>query len=201
MRGAVSHAARASSIVLRPFQGSSMDDLPVGRLFLCGQCRTQVVLCSRCDRGNIYCSAVCAQISRRQFQRDAGDRYQRSPRGRLAHAERSRRHRQHRQARVTHQGSGDVVPHDQIDPTATVSPSPPVVVMDNVPQRVSNSSSLALEPAVEIDERGASSLRCSRCDSPRSYGVRQGWLRHRMSRPSGGRHAATPWSGLIHDSS
>lgn len=176
VRGAVSHAARASSIVLRPFQGPSMDGLPVGRLFLCGRCRTQVVLCSRCDRGNIYCSAVCAQTSRRQFQRDAGDRYQRSPRGRLAHAERSRRHRQHRQARVTHQGSGDVVPHDQIDPTATVSPSPPVVVMDNVPEMGSHSSSLALEPAVEIDERGASSLRCSRCDSPRSHGVRQGWL-------------------------
>lgn len=202
VRGAVSHAARASSIVIRPSQGPWMDDLPAGRFFLCARCRAQVVLCSRCDRGNIYCGALCAQSCRRQFQRAAGDRYQRSAHGRLAHALRSRRYRHRRALCVTHQGSGGVGPHDQIGPTATVSPAPPVVVMDNGPDPVDDGTVSQIPTARSgHDERGVASARCSRCESPRSHEVRQGWLRHRMSRPIGGRRAATPWSGLIHDSS
>ena len=59
------------------------------RLFNCARCRCQVVICSHCDRGNIYC----------------GKRFQKSRRGRFAHAERQRRYRQRRRAKVTHQGS------------------------------------------------------------------------------------------------
>jgi len=80
---------------------------PVGRLFLCGRCRAQVVICSRCDRGQIYCGAACSQAARRESQCEAGRRYQRGRRGRFAHAERARRHRQRRRQKnnVTHQGS------------------------------------------------------------------------------------------------
>jgi len=85
---------------------------PVGRLFLCGRCRAQVVICSRCDRGQIYCGAACSQVARRESQREAGRRYQRGRRGRFAHAERARRHRQRRRQKnnVTHQGSPAPLP-------------------------------------------------------------------------------------------
>lgn len=84
------------------------------RIFLCARCRVQVVLCSRCDRGNRYCSVACSGASRRMGQREAARRYQRSPKGRTAHAARSRRWRDQQRALapaacddagVTHHGS------------------------------------------------------------------------------------------------
>jgi hypothetical protein len=74
-----------------------------GRLFLCACCRAHVLICSDCDRGQIYCNEGCAQEVRRRNQREAGRRYQRTSKGRAAHAERSRRYRARRQS-VTHQG-------------------------------------------------------------------------------------------------
>ena len=41
------------------------------RLFLCGRCRKLVELCSRCDRGNHYCSPECAAAQRRDSVRRA----------------------------------------------------------------------------------------------------------------------------------
>jgi hypothetical protein len=74
------------------------------RLFRCAACRQMVIICSRCDRGQIYCAGGCAQEARRRRQREAGRRYQSSRRGRLNHAARSRRHRAQKKI-VTHQGS------------------------------------------------------------------------------------------------
>ncbi len=74
------------------------------RLFLCGRCRAQVLICSHCDRGQMYCLEGCARKARLLAQRQAGRRYQTSRRGRLNHAARSRRYRA-RKNNVTHQGS------------------------------------------------------------------------------------------------
>ncbi|KAF7961539.1 hypothetical protein AWV80_32265 [Cupriavidus sp. UYMU48A] len=75
-----------------------------GRFFVCAHCRAQVIVCRRCDRGQIYCNGGCSQAARRASLREAAQRYQRSRRGRLAYAERMRRYRS-RQKKVTHQGS------------------------------------------------------------------------------------------------
>lgn len=75
-----------------------------GRLFLCLTCRAQVLICSHCDRGHVYCAKGCAQKARRRSLREAGHRYQTSRRGRIKHAERARRYRA-RKNTVTHQGS------------------------------------------------------------------------------------------------
>jgi hypothetical protein len=76
-----------------------------GRQFSCGTCRTLVVICSQCDRGNRYCGAGCAQVARRQSQRGASRRYQRTVVGKRGHAARQRIYR-HRRAQkiVTRQG-------------------------------------------------------------------------------------------------
>jgi len=79
------------------------------RLFNCARCRCQVVICSHCDRGNIYCGKRCSETARRQSRRAAGRRYQQTRRGRFAHAERQRRYRQRRSAKVTHQGSPPIL--------------------------------------------------------------------------------------------
>jgi hypothetical protein len=80
-----------------------VEDTP-GRLFLCARCRIQVLICSCCDRGQIYCVGGCAREARREAQRAAGRRYQACSRGRMNHARRSKRWRV-QQKNVTHQGS------------------------------------------------------------------------------------------------
>ena len=84
---------------------------PIGRFFLCACCHQQTVICSTCDHGQIYCSSACAKSMRRACLRDAGQRYQRSERGRVSHAQRMARYRARSAskaqavAEVTHQGS------------------------------------------------------------------------------------------------
>ena len=77
---------------------------PSVRLYNCARCHHQVIICSPCDRGNIYCAGPCAQAARKASLKAAGKRYQRSCRGRLKHAERQRRYRARRK-KVTHQDS------------------------------------------------------------------------------------------------
>ncbi len=81
------------------------------RLFMCAECHAQALICSCCDRGQIYCAGDCAARARRRTRRDAGRRYQTSRRGRLAHAEPTRRYRV-RCKNVTHHGSPPSPPDD-----------------------------------------------------------------------------------------
>lgn len=143
-----------------------------GRLFVCARCRAQVVLCTRCDRGNVYCGQACSQIARRTSMREAGRRYQSSRAGRFAHAERARRYRA-RCKNVTHQGSATAVPDDLLPAETTPS----------LPAHDARSS---IEP--ESSQREDARVpRCSRCGASRSQAVRQGWLRRRRSRIAGAR--------------
>jgi hypothetical protein len=105
-----------------------------GRLFLCGRCRAQVLICSRCDRGQIYCGRGCSEAARAGSLREAGRRYQQSRRGRFAHAERSRRYRQRlgQRHQVTHQGSPAVEP-DALLPVNLESASNPATSPADLP--------------------------------------------------------------------
>lgn len=90
------------------------------RIFNCARCRTQVVICRRCDRGNIYCGVRCSQPARDESLRAAGRRYQSGRQGRFRHAERQRRYRLCRR-KVTHQGSTVSRPHDLLSSKAKVA--------------------------------------------------------------------------------
>ena len=57
-------------------EGKQADATP--RLYLCARCRVQVLICSCCDRGNIYCKRGCAKESRCSKQRASGQRYRSS---------------------------------------------------------------------------------------------------------------------------
>jgi len=85
------------------------------RLFLCARCRDQVLLCSQCDRGQLYCGRACSFAGRRERRRETAQRYQRGRAGRLKHAARSACWRKRRASlrqgdagadidKVTHQG-------------------------------------------------------------------------------------------------
>ena len=96
------------------------------RFFLCCLCRQQVLICSHCDRGQIYCAGDCRGYGRRMRRREAASRYQRSRQGRFNHAARSRRYRA-RQKIVTHQGSPGLAPDACVPEvsTATQERTPP----------------------------------------------------------------------------
>lgn len=87
---------------------NAMDSLrPDCRRFICDLCGTPCYLCSWCDRGQRYCSDLCRSSARGRSLREAGARYQKTPRGRLKHARRQARYRARRSSRnkkVTHQG-------------------------------------------------------------------------------------------------
>jgi hypothetical protein len=133
------------------------------RLFLCAEpgCRAQVLICSDCDRGHIYC-ADCAPHARRRSLHKAGERYQASSRGRNKHAERARRYRA-RQNKVTHPGS----PLHRTDAVLAVDPA------------VSSG-----EPVLMHSRQPPYRQRwcCFRCGRRCSEHVRQGFLQRRVQR-------------------
>ncbi len=75
------------------------------RLYNCARCHCQVIICSHCDRSNIYCTSSCSQSARSQSRRRAGKKYQSSRKGRFNNAQRQQRYRQRQMQKVTHQGS------------------------------------------------------------------------------------------------
>lgn len=128
------------------------------RFFLCGRCRSQVLLCRHCDRGQRYCGSACAHSARRDSLRAAGRRYQNTRPGRFAHADRSRRYRQ-RCKNVTHH-------------------SPPLV-----PDRSPLESSLddgTVAPGDGTAEMVPSIVACyRRCGGSVPLFFRRGFVRHR----------------------
>ena len=142
----------------RPFVGNHLKPTmePTSRLFLCAHCRKQVIICRRCDRGQIYCAEGCSQIARVSSLRAAARRYQQSRPGRIKHAERTRRYRR-RQQKVTHQGSEPAAEDDLL---ATSSPM------------MRKSDVLEAQPVVQ------GTVRCHFCGQCCSVFVRQSFLRH-----------------------
>jgi hypothetical protein len=128
-----------------------------GRLFLCAACRVQAIICSCCDRGQVYCAGECAGRARRQSQRAAGQRYQTSRRGRLAHAARMRRWRA-RPEKVTHQGS----------------PAPPAAAVLRP-----GATTAARDTARPADQPRGLPTTCHWCGRPCRPWLRQGFLRRR----------------------
>jgi hypothetical protein len=64
------------------------------RIFNCVRCHRQVIICSCCDRGNIYCGSTCSQISHKESLQASEKRYQKTYRGKLKHAERQKHYRE-----------------------------------------------------------------------------------------------------------
>jgi len=127
------------------------------RLFLCAGCRTQVVVCSCCDRGQAYCAGDCARLARQTTLRRAGRRYQNAPIGRRRHAARQHRYRA-RCKKVTHHGSPPPLPDDLLPPGS--------------PETASDAASLDARPRRPITH-------CHWCGRQCAGLVRQGFLRRR----------------------
>jgi hypothetical protein len=139
------------------------------RLFLCAACRTQSLICSCCDRGQIYCAGDCAARARHRAQRAAGQRYQSSRRGRLAHADRTRRYRA-RGKKVTHHGSPEP-PRDDL-----LAPGSPTIAGD---------------AAIPEERPRRTASHCHWCGRRCPAFVRREFLRRRLGRRDLMRHDRT----------
>lgn len=172
----------------RPFAEVFMLE-PAARRFLCARCRAPVLVCSSCDRGQIYCASGCSALARRQSQRAAAQRYQRTRCGRFMHAARTRRWRE-RQAvlaslsvaavaqSVTHQGSqvatsdAVLVSHPPPRSDATGPPAQPCMT-----PIASSTFTSALTSAPTLTTT-ALVWRCHWCHTPCTDSVRLDFLRH-----------------------
>lgn len=88
---------------------------PTSRLFLCIRCHAQVVICSKCDRGQIYCSKTCALLARQKALRLARSRYQKTFNGRRKHAACQARYKTKMKNKMMDQGSPLLLKNDSID--------------------------------------------------------------------------------------
>jgi hypothetical protein len=128
-----------------------------GRLFVCVGCRCQVIVCSCCDRGQIYCDGGCASRARHQTLRAAGRRYEKTQRARQMHAARMGRWRA-RQEKVTHHGS---------------PPPPADALLPPVAMRATH------DDASPADRRRPPGPHCHWCGRRCPPLLRQGFLRRR----------------------
>jgi hypothetical protein len=183
----------------RQLAGVLMGDEPARR-FLCARCRAPALVCSRCDRGQIYCATGCAAVVRQQSQRDAGRRYQCSRPGRFMHAARTQRWRE-RQAllavpragpematpqSVTHQGSPTPASNAVLvavpTPVAAAAvPAAPAAPAPSTQPCKTITTSGASAPAATLPLT-LSAWQCHWCRTPCSARVRLDFLRH--SRPA-----------------
>jgi hypothetical protein len=179
----------------RQLAGVLMGD-EAARRFLCARCRAPSLVCSRCDRGQIYCATGCAAVARLQSQRDAGRRYQCSRPGRFMHAARTQRWRE-RQAllavppagsalatpqSVTHQGSPSLASDAvliAVPTPVTVAAAPAASAPPDQPCMTLTTGS-ASTPAATLPP-SSSAWRCHWCHRPCSARVRLDFLRHSRS--------------------
>ena len=137
----------------------------VPRLFQCALCHTQSRVCSKCDRGQIYCGTVCAVFARKKSMKLAGMRYQRTFNGKRNHAARQARYRMRQNEIVTHQGSPLMPQHASMNS------------LENKTEKTKN-------------EHKKLALTCCFCEKPVSDWIRNDFLRRRGSHASSGSKAS-----------
>lgn len=122
------------------------------RLFSCALCLLQTVICSHCDRGQIYCSPECSQAARQKSCREAEKRYQNTLNGKMKHALRQRRYRERLRKIVTDHGSQS---------------TPQDALLHSVENKTTK---------MKINHE-AKTMRCSFCQNAVSFWLRRGFLR------------------------
>lgn len=183
---------------IRPAHPRQIAEVHMGnkpaRRFLCARCRAPVLVCSHCDRGQIYCATGCAAAARLQSQQEAARRYQGSLRGRFRHAARTRRWRE-RQAllagppagpepatpqSVTHQGCPTLASDAVLlaVPTPVSATAAPAASAPPTPSCMPITTASACSPGAPTLPLGPSAWRCHWCRTPCAAHVRLDFLRH-----------------------
>lgn len=171
-------------------QGPAMDRS--ARLFLCVRCRQQVMLCSHCDHGQLYCSPSCSSAGRHEHRRHSAQRYQDSRGGRLKHAARTACWRRRRRCLCLSSAGADVnkVTH-QGCPTMQADASLAACKTTNACESLELSGSAADVALPSATAPVWTAPRCGLCGCAVRPHLRLGWLRLRAVTLSG-RHDHWP---------
>lgn len=124
------------------------------RLYQCLFCHEQAVVCSKCDRGQIYCSRACSRLARTNALKCARSRYQSTFKGKRNHAACQARYRKNLRIKVMDQSSPLATHHDSIG------------VLENNPKKAEK-------------EQIKTPLTCCFCGKPVSNWHRHDFLRRR----------------------
>lgn len=92
------------------------------RLYNCSRCHCQVVICRRCDHGNVYCPR-CSPVAWRESRRRADAAYQKTERGKRNHATRQQRYLLGLEGNMTDHGSPGSPPASPSCANAEAAPS------------------------------------------------------------------------------
>jgi len=162
------------------------------RLFCCVRCHRQIRICTRCDRGNVYCSPLCAGCARRRTLREAGRRYQQTMAGRRKHASRQLRYQLRLRKKMTHQGTHkelvDIRPAADTAKESTKQPA----VQEEV-SREHDVQSVSENNATQTTSgQKAKTTRCHFCGGPCGAFTRLGPLRCLRVRRGRRRQARQP---------
>jgi len=162
------------------------------RLFTCVRCHCQIRICTRCDRGNVYCSELCAGSARRCSLLEAGRRYQQTMAGRRNHAARQQRYQLRLRKKVTHQGPHkDLVEVGPGADTAKESTKQPAV-QEEVPHEHDIRLVSENNEAQAASDQNAKTTRCHFCRGPCGEFTRLGPLRSWRTRRGRRRQARQP---------
>lgn len=163
-------------------------ELSALRLYRCARCNQKALICSGCDRGQIYCAKGCADQARRESLHRAGATYQNTFQGRRKHAARQEQYRREKQ-KVTHQGppppnhflflgpaaNSHMPAQEESDvPTRAVSPSP----MGSVPPVEAQACPWAPVPPQAALRASPEVLVCHFCRCTQSQYLRRDTLCH-----------------------
>jgi hypothetical protein len=156
------------------------------RIYSCARCNCIVIICSQCDRGNIYCAGECAAQARQEKQAKAQKSYQSTPEGRRLHALHQRAYRQRQLEKVTHQSSQPLLPYDVL-----VTPSKEETTQEKpssrepeVPPMADDVSNEASDVTGAATVAGKSDLYCHFCGCRCCEALRWAFL-YRQNRHSG----------------
>jgi len=134
------------------------------RLYQCVLCHEQVIICRKCDHGNIYCANGCAVLARIKSLKLARSRYQATFNGKRHNAARQARFRKRHKNLVTHHGSPFSAQHVPIKSLKNKT--------ENTENRQQNTA-----------------LTCCFCIKPMSDWIRNDFLRQRSHKKSTGLQA------------
>ncbi len=137
------------------------------RLYNCARCHQQVILCSYCDHGNIYCFDGCAQQTRNISLREANKRYRESPLGRQNAARRQAEFRQRKRLEESSIPSSESCAEKKVTHQGSEEDQPP--------------ASIAGEPI----EGSVGEYHCHCCGRPVAFHLRSGFIRHQRNALSG----------------
>lgn len=138
---------------------------PSARLYSCACCHQLVVLCSTCDRGNIYCFDGCAEQQRTRSMRSANKTYRNTFNGKRNAARRQSRFRECARERT--------------------SPTPPAEEIVTHQGSEGDASAVAMVASPKAGVRVRVMNRCHCCQRPVDGYLRLGFIRHPPTRLSG----------------